>query len=185
MPLMPGGGGRNVGQVKLWLWSKTPFEYTRRTSRSWDEWFTDEHSDYPCQMVNPEGWGFDDIAVNPNVDDPFFHPDVPGLAITQKTLNLVRDVGMSIQELDPPVHGCQHAFGLSGKDIGARTLIVLPRKSSFVRIALTDGRLIRASDFQSFDSIGKSNKGKPGGTPDAPYVDIFGKDFTQIWYQVE
>jgi hypothetical protein len=89
VPLMPGGGGRNVGQTKLWLWSKTPFEYTRRTSRSWDEWFTDEHSDYPCQMVIPEGWGFDNIAVNPNVPDPFRHPDEPGLAITQDTLNVM------------------------------------------------------------------------------------------------
>src|SRR5204862_5507880 len=40
VPQMPGGGGRNIGQTKLWLWSKTPFEYTRRTGRSWDEWFT-------------------------------------------------------------------------------------------------------------------------------------------------
>ncbi len=51
VPQMPGGGGRNVGQTKLWLWSKTPFEYTRHSTRAWDEWFSDEYSDYPCQTL--------------------------------------------------------------------------------------------------------------------------------------
>src|SRR5262249_4556771 len=41
VPLLPDGGGENVSQEKLWLWSKTPFDYTRYTGRAWDDWFTD------------------------------------------------------------------------------------------------------------------------------------------------
>jgi hypothetical protein len=185
VPQMPGGGGRNVGQTKLWLWSKTPFEYTRRTSRSWDEWFTDEYSDYPCQMVIPEGWDFENIAADPNVPDPFRHPEEPGLAITQNILNVIRFNGFSIQQLEHPSHGLNHAFGISGQHIEGTTLFALPRKSSFVRILIPDGRLIRANDFQAFDDLGNSTRGKAGGTPDAPYVDITGKDLTQIFYRAD
>src|SRR5262249_39960980 len=39
VPAMPDGGGQNVGQTKLWLWSKTPFDYTRHSGRAWDDWF--------------------------------------------------------------------------------------------------------------------------------------------------
>lgn len=37
-----------VAQVKLWLWSKTPFDYSRHGGRAWDEWFTDAFTNYPC-----------------------------------------------------------------------------------------------------------------------------------------
>ena len=40
------GSDPPVAQVKLWLWSKTPFDYSRHGGRAWDEWFTDEYDDY-------------------------------------------------------------------------------------------------------------------------------------------
>ena len=43
-----GSANASVGQVKLWLWSKNPFDYTRVTSGAWDEWFTDNYPFYPC-----------------------------------------------------------------------------------------------------------------------------------------
>lgn len=48
VPAVPDNNGQNVGQVKLWLWSKTPFDYTRHSGRAWDEWFTQRFRDYPC-----------------------------------------------------------------------------------------------------------------------------------------
>lgn len=54
VPAVPDGGGPNLGQVKLWLWSKTPFDYTRNTSREWDEWFTDKYTGYPCIPAAPD-----------------------------------------------------------------------------------------------------------------------------------
>jgi len=47
---------------------------------------------------------------------------------------------------------------------------------------ITDSRLVRATDFAGFDAAGKKSIGIPGGTADAPYVDIAGKDITQIFY---
>jgi hypothetical protein len=43
-----GSETQSVGQVKLWIWSKNPFDYTRGTSGSWDEWFTSQFTTYPC-----------------------------------------------------------------------------------------------------------------------------------------
>jgi len=37
-----------IGQVKLWLWSRTPFDHTNHGGRAWDEWFTDRFVHYPC-----------------------------------------------------------------------------------------------------------------------------------------
>jgi uncharacterized protein DUF6603 len=182
VPQMPGGGGRNVGQVKLWLWSKTPFEYTRRTSRAWDEWFTDEHSDYPCQTVIPQGWNFDNIAVNPNVPDPFFHPDERGLVFTQHIINVIRTAGFSIEQLAQPSHGLNHAFGISGKNLDGTTIIALPQPTNLARVMITDSRLVDPTKFRSFDSKGDECIGMAGGPPEAPYIDIAGEGLTQLFY---
>lgn len=48
MPAMPDGNGENTGQVKLWLWSKSAFDYTRHSGRAWEDWFTDRFDGYPC-----------------------------------------------------------------------------------------------------------------------------------------
>lgn len=42
------GSEPSVANTKLWIWSRSPFDYTRRTGRSWEEWFTDRFEDYPC-----------------------------------------------------------------------------------------------------------------------------------------
>ncbi len=174
VPQMPGGGGRNVGQTKLWLWSKTPFEYTRTTSRSWDEWFTDENSAYPCQTVSSEGWDFENAGVKSILDDPWQHPDVSGLEFTLH----VDDV-MSIQELERPSHGLHHAFAFHGKETGT---ITLPEKTNRVRILITDSRLVNPSDFQGRNAFGESFNGNGGGPPERPFVDIVGVEMTSIDY---
>jgi hypothetical protein len=175
VPQMPGGGGRNVGQTKLWLWSKTPFEYTRQTSRSWDEWFTDENSTYPCQTVSTEGWDFEKIGAKSELDDPWQYPDVPGLTFT---LNF--DDVMSIQELDRPSHGLHYAFGLHGHDLAT---ITLPEKSNLVRFLITDSRLVNPKDFVGRNARGDKFPGTQGGPPERPFVDVRGVDMTSIEYE--
>ena len=39
---------KTVAQTKLWLWSETPFDYTRRSGPDWDEWFKLRFKHYPC-----------------------------------------------------------------------------------------------------------------------------------------
>jgi hypothetical protein len=48
------GSDPPTAQVKLWLWSKTPFDFSMHGGSAWDEWFTDTFHDYPCIPPAPE-----------------------------------------------------------------------------------------------------------------------------------
>ena len=175
VPQMPGGGGRNVGQTKLWLWSKTPFEYTRRTGRSWDEWFTDEYGGYPCQTIAGAGWDFEDIAPG-ELPKHWTHPDPPGLSI---------DSGMlSIVELSRPSHGLAHALGVTGHASGD-AYFALERPTNLIRIMITDSRFYRVSDFVASDGKEGYFGGVLGGTPDRPYIEFRGVDMKEVHYYSE
>ena len=82
VPAMPDGDGKAVGQVKLLLWSKTPFDYTRHTGRAWDEWFCDRFRDYPCIPPAPQRevcYTFDWLDPEETFPSPWFHPEGPWL----------------------------------------------------------------------------------------------------------
>ncbi len=81
VPQMPGGGGRNVGQTKLWLWSKTPFEYTRRSEPAWDDWFTRRIQRVIRVRRSPRRAGTSRTSGSQSEDlpNPWHHPDEPGL----------------------------------------------------------------------------------------------------------
>jgi hypothetical protein len=51
IPNLSDNRGTDVAQTKLWLWSKTPFDYTRHTGSNWDGWFTNRLKDYPCVVI--------------------------------------------------------------------------------------------------------------------------------------
>ena len=77
----------NVENTKLWLWSKNPFDYTRRTLRTWDEWLIENFDHYPCpQAPNPEDFdvSYDFMCIEPGteVETPTWsHPLNPDLAL--------------------------------------------------------------------------------------------------------
>ncbi len=82
VPAMPDGDGKAVGQVKLLLWSKTPFDYTRHTGSAWDEWFCDRFRDYPCIPPAPQRevcYIFDWLDPEQSFPSPLFHPEGPWL----------------------------------------------------------------------------------------------------------
>jgi hypothetical protein len=66
----------NADQVKLWLWSKSPFDYTRHAGRSWDEWVSSALPNYPCVPTAPDREEcFDLSGVDPNqVGADEWHP---------------------------------------------------------------------------------------------------------------
>lgn len=48
-PQLPSGAGQPAAACdKLWLWSKTPFDYTRHGGAEGDDWFTANFPSYPC-----------------------------------------------------------------------------------------------------------------------------------------
>ena len=54
VPTLPEGTDPVPGQTKLWLWSRSSFDYTMNTSAQWNEWFTDHFPDYPCIPPAPD-----------------------------------------------------------------------------------------------------------------------------------
>lgn len=40
-----------TANTKLWLWSRSPFDFTQRTGGEWEEWFSRQYPDYPCRTI--------------------------------------------------------------------------------------------------------------------------------------
>ncbi|MCD0170330.1 hypothetical protein [Deinococcus sp. 23YEL01] len=105
VPALPGGetapgSAPPVGQVKLWLWSRTPFDYTRHSGRAWDDWFTKALTRYPCLPPVPERrvcCSFEDMELG-SINLPLVCKHAPGLS-------LAGDQQVLIETLNPPVQG--------------------------------------------------------------------------------
>src|SRR5262245_58786863 len=99
-----------VGQAKLWLWSKTPFDYSRHGGRAWDEWFTQAHPNSPCIPPVPERrecCNFDDIPAGARVFLPRVcdeHPEIVFVGRAHAT----------VEALPARSHGHVHALCLEG-----------------------------------------------------------------------
>ena len=111
MPQLPSGSGANVGQVKLWLWSKTPFDFTRNTGGAWDEWFTAAFPDYPCIPPATDRivcCDFERVALIPPLHSPWSCPDQPRLKISWLGAD------EQVTALSPSVAGLTHALCVPG-----------------------------------------------------------------------
>jgi hypothetical protein len=171
MPQMPGGDGRNPGQVKLWLWSKTPFNYTRRSSRAWDDWFAVEFSGYPCQTLPGTCWDFEDIDPI-KVGTSWSHPDEPGLVITSQNAS-----NLSIADRARPAHGLTRAFRIQN----LRSTIQLPRPTNLVRLMVPDG-LLNVHNFRGENAGGQGFQTFLKGSRDNLYIEIAGVDIVRIHF---
>jgi hypothetical protein len=110
MPAMPDGGGANPAQVKLWLWSKTPFDYTSHTGSSWDEWFTARYPEYPCVPAPPTReycLYFDDVPIGTVLSSPVVS-DRSGVRMSWQN-----GVAKPITAVAPAVDGHTHRLCLS------------------------------------------------------------------------
>ncbi len=86
-PQLPDGGAQPParGQTKLLAWSKTPFDFTRATGSTWEEWVTDAWPEYPCVPLLPAEeicFGFDDLAPGTLVRSPWTHPGPPAFTLS-------------------------------------------------------------------------------------------------------
>ena len=183
VPQMPGGGGRNVGQVKLWLWSRTPFNYTRRSSRALEEWFSDEFIGYPCQTLPGSCWDFENIEPSSSLPSPWHHPDEEGLAIST--------TAGSIVALGHSSHGLNHAFGIAVSpgftkpfSQNVQVMIELPRPTNLVRVMLSE-----AGGFPTFLGVheirgqtkgGQFHNGRIVLNRGAPYIEVPGINIISV-----
>ncbi len=158
IPAMPDGGGTNAGQVKLWLWSKTPFDYTRHTSQAWDEWFTDRFEDYPCVVIPPDReicCDFERIDPAQQFPSPWYCPDNRKFRIAWLAPAL-----QSVTVLPAPVAGLSHALcfpvavpGIFTHVVSNVVTIYPPEPAKKVRILLTGGEMRPekgCADFRGF-----------------------------------
>lgn len=79
----PGSPGPTAN-MKLWLWSRSPYDYTRRTDGTWQEWFSATYPNYPCIDLPPDRevcCDFDQLPVGPAPRAPWTCPDHPELLI--------------------------------------------------------------------------------------------------------
>lgn len=73
-----------TANVKLWLWSRSPYDYTRRTGGMWEEWFSSAYPNYPCIELPSDRevcCDFDQLPVGPPPRAPWICPKHPELAI--------------------------------------------------------------------------------------------------------
>jgi len=106
IPAMPGGSSTGaIAQVKLWLWSKSAFDYTSNTSGSWDEWFTDHYPTYPCIPDAPSEkicCTFTKYRAGDTLDTPHIcNPNVEISAFARQ--------GVPIIKVAPPLMGLDRA----------------------------------------------------------------------------
>lgn len=59
VPQLPGGiavsgSPSPPGNTKLWIWSRSAFDYARHTTGQWSDWWANAYADYPCVPIPPE-----------------------------------------------------------------------------------------------------------------------------------
>jgi len=101
-----------VAQVKLWLWSRTPFDYSRHGGRAWDEWFTDEFDGYPCIPPVPERTiccDVDGLPAGTVITLPHpcrRHPEI-----------VFAGTSAVVEQVAPPRHGHAHDLCFTGRGL--------------------------------------------------------------------
>jgi hypothetical protein len=85
VPQTPTGTPTKPGQTKLLVWSKSPFDFTRATGSSWEEWVSDALPDYPCIPLLPSKetcFGFESLAPGTQVKSPWTHHGPPDITLS-------------------------------------------------------------------------------------------------------
>ncbi len=111
VPQLPAGTGQvPAANVKLWLWSRTPFDYTRHGGSDWDNGFlsSEAFSTYPCVPQDvPDREvciDFERLDSAQLLQSPWQVPAHP-----EVTLGWQAPPRLQVTRLDPPVDGFTHA----------------------------------------------------------------------------
>jgi hypothetical protein len=116
VPQLPSGTGQTSGaNTKLWLWSRTPFDYTRHGGSGVDDWFTKKFPTYPCVPQDiPDREvcvDFERLDRSQLLEMPWQSPEHPEITLTTGTLvGFVARIRMPVTVLDPPLVGFTKAL---------------------------------------------------------------------------
>ena len=159
VPEMPDGGGKAVAQTKLWVWSKTPFDYTRHSGRFWDEWFIERFSGYPCIPIPQDKeicYDFENVQPSVNMISPWSHSDEKNLI-----LQWILPQSLNVSVMPSPVDGRTHELCFPHKHPDGTTTasqeitITLPQPAKEVKLIVKTTEDIAESDVTGYDTSGK------------------------------
>jgi hypothetical protein len=184
IPAMPDGGGANTGQTKLWLWSKSPFDYTRHTGSNWDEWFTDRFDGYPCVSVPPDR----EVCCDFESLDPALQFPTPRICPADRSFSIawLAPALQSVTVLPTPVAGRSHAlcfpatvpvaFSVINPNI---VTITPPQSAKQVRIVLAPALTGAAPEVEA---TGFNANGQAFGPffPQNGVIDVVGDQMVQV-----
>lgn len=112
VPQLPAGTGQvPAANVKFWVWSRTPFDYTRHGGSDWDNGFlsSEAFSTYPCVPQDvPEREvcvDFEKLDSAQLLQSPWQVPEHP-----EVTVGWQAPPRQQVTRLDPPVDGFTHAL---------------------------------------------------------------------------
>lgn len=108
---VPGVGQTPLSNDKLWLWSITPFDFTRHGGSEGDDWFLANFPDYPCVPQDvPERevcCDFERLGRMERLQSPWRSPEHPEVTVAWGAREPRR-----VTVLDPPVDGHRRALCL-------------------------------------------------------------------------
>ncbi|MGA9773955.1 MAG: hypothetical protein WBV94_33295 [Blastocatellia bacterium] len=97
-----------VSNSKLWLWSLTPFDYTRHSGNDFNDWFIENFTHYPCipELSDREiCCNFERIGPMRQIRSPLQCVDHPEISI-----EWLAGIFTSVTMLKQPIMGLTHAW---------------------------------------------------------------------------
>lgn len=151
-----------LANIKLWLWSKTPFDYTRHNGSAWDDWFIDHFPDYPCIPMTPDQeicCDFEKIDLDEVITSPWHCPKHKELQLLWNDF----EQPQTITVLEQPIDGLTHALCPSLPFLHIQ-LHAIVRKVSITVVA---DKGVQAT---SYNLAGTELNTSFGGLPEDPHV---------------
>ncbi len=185
---LPSDDGKSTAQTKLMLWSKTPFDYTRQTGSSYNEWFTDRFSGYPCLPIPPNQefcYDFERLMLGHGLSSPWAHPAEADLTFYWNTPD-----DPIVTTLSTPVAGRFKALCFQQPDEGNRNEIIihLPQVAKSVKVisAVKTVQSPGPSGGQNYIKVtGYDQEGQPvddaiGGGLSPPILEVTNGGITHV-----
>jgi hypothetical protein len=170
------GGDPDVGQVKLWLWSRNPFDYTRHGGRAWEDWFTDRFPDYPCLPPPPVVevcYDFMRLEVGFEPRSPWRHLEEPALTFAWDAPAVARVSGLSA-----PVEHRPKALCFTAQ---ARVTLTLPRAARRVRLLVVSSDRVTVTFGPAVgETLDPASSVRHFEGPQGPALDLQGQGIEMV-----
>lgn len=146
----PGSPGPTAN-VKLWLWSRSPYDYTRRTSGAWEEWFSAAYPNYPCIDLPADRevcCDFSQLPIGPAPRAPWTCPNHPELVIGWRIPPIPQVVASGNSKA--------LCFGQNGEAV-----ILLSARVKLVRLFVSAGSDKESVECLDFNKVRKGEGANP------------------------